>query len=550
MRRVDNRRRTDGVTVSLQNPELDKDDFNLLNSMRRSPVKETSSARNKAPRKPTAAKTVAFRVICMLWTGVFSIVAAGAADPVDIGSSRELFVDHYLIDDLRGLELRLGQFRDEGSVFKYDQPWEGAFSGYATVIKDGEVFRLYYRGKPGLKPDGEDEVTCYAESRDGATWTRPRLSLYEFNGSRDNNIILQEPGVTHNFSPFLDTRPGVPRAERFKALGGIIHRNPGGGLFAFGSEDGIHWHKLDSRPVITEGAFDSQNVSFWSVSEQCYVAYFRTFTAGVSTAYEWRLDGLRSVSRATSKDFRKWTKTTPMQFEPPQNEHIYINQTHPYFRAPHLYIGLAVRFMPKRAGISAEQAEVLKVVPAYYKAAKDVSDVVLLTSRGGTRYDRTFREALLRPGLRLQEWVSRANYPALNVVPTGPEEMSVWVNQDCAQPTAHLRRYTLRLDGFASLHAGYAAGQMTTKPLRFSGSRLVLNFATSAAGSLRVEVQDDSGVAIPGFSLEECVELLGNSVEREVHWKAGPDVSRLAGKPVRLRFVMNEADLYSLKFNP
>jgi hypothetical protein len=126
--------------------------------------------------------------------------------------------------------------------------------------------------------------------------------------------------------------------------------------------------------------------------------------------------------------------------------------------------------------------------------------------------------------------------------------MSVYVNQDYAQPTAHLRRYSLRLDGFASLHAGYLGGEMVTKPLTFSGNKLTLNFSTSAAGGVKVELQDIDGKPLPGFALDDCQEQIGNELERVVSWKGGDDVSSLAGKPVRLRFVLKDADVFAFQF--
>jgi len=126
--------------------------------------------------------------------------------------------------------------------------------------------------------------------------------------------------------------------------------------------------------------------------------------------------------------------------------------------------------------------------------------------------------------------------------------MSLYVNQNYGQPTAHIHRYSLRLDGFAALHAGYAGGEMLTKPLTFAGKELELNFATSAAGSIRVEVQDAAGQPIPGFTAGECLDTIGNETGRTVQWKAGSDVSALAGKPVRLRLIMKDAELFSLRF--
>jgi len=89
---------------------------------------------------------------------------------------------------------------------------------------------------------------------------------------------------------------------------------------------------------------------------------------------------------------------------------------------------------------------------------------------------------------------------------------------------------------------------MLTKPLRFAGRRLVLNFATSAPGGIRVEIQDASGKPVPGYTLGEARETIGNEIERVVSWKNGSDVSGLAGKSVRLRFVMKDAELYALRF--
>jgi hypothetical protein len=157
-------------------------------------------------------------------------------------------------------------------------------------------------------------------------------------------------------------------------------------------------------------------------------------------------------------------------------------------------------------------------------------------------------EGFLRPGIGMENWVSRTNYPALNIVQTGETEMSFYVNQNYAQPTSHLRRYSLRIDGFSSLHADYDPGGMTTKLLTFSGSKLVVNFSTSAAGYIIVELLDNKGNAIKGYTADDCIPLTGNEITRIVEWKKGSDISALQNIPVKLRFRMKDADLYSLRF--
>ena len=482
-------------------------------------------------------------IATILWCqGDYSIGAE--VEALELGARRELFVDHYLIDKLDNVRLVLNRPRDEGVALQFDKPWEGLFCGYATVIRDGDLYRLYYRGRSDAGADGDEgEVTCYAESSDGIQWTKPELDLYEVQGHKTNNVVLAAAApVTHNFSPLLDTKPGVPADERFKAIGGIVTS----GLKIWKSADGIRWHPLAEEPILTKEMvpfkhmFDSQNLAFWSEVEEKYLLYFRVFEGGV-----------RRICRAESDDFLHWSEPVLMEYRHQGGdapiEHLYTNQTHPYYRAPHIYLSVAARFMPGRQVLTDEQAEAIHVNPKYFK---DTSDAILMSTRGGKVYERTFLSSFVRPGIGAQNWVSRTNYPALNVVQTGPTEMSVYLNQDYAQPTAHLHRYSMRLDGFASAQAAYAGGELLTKPLKFEGRRLSMNFATSAAGSIRVEIQDAAGQPIPGFALEDAREQIGNEIERTVSWQSGDNVSSLAGQAVRLRFVIKDADLYSLQFQP
>lgn len=478
------------------------------------------------------------------------VAAAGAAAPppaaegvIDLGTRRELFVDRFLIARLSGgAALRLAAPRREPDALTLDRPWEGPFSNYVTVIKDGSRYHLYYRGLPRSGADGSTaETTCYAASTDGLRFERPDLGLFEIAGSRNNNSILAGMApFSSNFSPVLDTRPGIAESHRFKALAGTQRS----GLVAFHSADGIRWKKMREEPVFRDGVFDSQNLAFWSPAEQKYVMYFRTFKPIGKTRYRW-------VSRATSDDFLNWSAPREMTFGEAPPEHLYTSQTHPYFRAPHIYVALAARFLPGRQVLAEDEARALQVDPGYYK---DCADTVLMTSRGGTSFDRVFLEAFLRPGLGLRNWVSRNNYAALNTVETGPEEISFYTLSDYGQPTVHLRRYSLGMDRFAGIEAPYAGGELVTRPLRMapgsSGNRLLVNFATSAPGGVRIELQEESGTPIPGYTLADSVELIGDRIERAARWKEkGPDIAAtIAGRPVRLRMVLKDATLYALRF--
>ena len=300
------------------------------------------------------------------------------------GTQRELFIDSHLIGKLSGdAKQHLHQPNPREVVITTDAPWEGNTCAYYTIFRDRNLFRMYYRGShwdTNTKKSTHPEVTCYAESKDGIHWTKPKLGLFEFNGSKENNIVWDGIG-THCFVAFKDNNPKCSPEARYK---GIARGRPRGkkGLYVFQSPDGIHWKLMHPEPVITEGAFDSQNLAFWDAYTKQYREYHRTFVSGK-----------RSIMTGTSKDFIHWTK-----------------------------------------------------------------------------------------------------------------------------------------------------------PLIWSGSELVMNYSTSAAGTVQAELQDAQGVPLPGFTLDDSELMYGDSLEQPMLWKNNPDLGKWAGTPVRLRFVLKDADLFSLRF--
>ncbi len=148
-------------------------------------------------------------------------LTALAAEPINIGSRLELFVDHHVVDRTTGdLELYVHRPQPQEVVLVTGKPWEGNTSAYYTLFQDGDRYRMYYRGSnfdQAAKKATHDEVTCYAESRDGIHWTRPDLGLYEFDGSKKNNIVWDGIG-THCFVVFKDGNPKAPPEARYKAI--------------------------------------------------------------------------------------------------------------------------------------------------------------------------------------------------------------------------------------------------------------------------------------------------------------------------------------------
>ena len=477
----------------------------------------------------------------------------------DIGDRRELFVDRFLIDRLENTSLRLHEPIPGGTAIRTDRPWEGPANFGICVIHDGGRYLMYYRAfslKDGRDQDG---VACVVESRDGAEWTKPALGVVSRPDWPGNNTIGTTDGVAEfafPCAPWVDMRPGVPAGERIKLakcvpVSGIPHTamsDPGGAkrLVFWGSPDGFRFHKLDPQPeLVTDlnNAFDGGNTMFWSEAEGRYVLYFRWYEGQWGTGY-------RTMARTTSRDLLHWTAPVPMTYGNTPREQFYVNNTQPYFRAPHIYIAPAARFMEGRRVVTDAQAETIglhRTGGHFYGG--DCADGVLLTSRAGTTvYDRTFMETFVRPGPGASNWVSRTNYPLTGIFPAGPDRMMFFVTRHYMQPTWHIERLLLRTDGFASVSAPWSGGEMVTRPFTFAGRELEINYRTGAAGYVRIELQDAEGEPVAGLTLADCPEIIGDEIGRVVAWKQGTDVSRLAGRPVRLRFVMKDADVFALRF--
>ena len=378
-----------------------------------------------------------------------AVTCVAEAEPIDIGSRLELFVDTFLIDTMTGVRLHLHTPIPREPALVHDEPWEGNSCCYHTVFRDGDVCRAYYRASQydiRTRKFVGPQVTCYAESDDGIHWRKPDLGLFEYNGSKSNNIVWMGVG-THNFTPFRDENPACPPAQRYKALA-----SGKGGLVVFASPDAIHWTLVSEKPCITKGAFDSQNLAFWDSVRGEYRDYHRGFQKGV-----------RDIMTCTSRDFLTWTDPVWLDFADTPPEHLYTNAITPYVRAPHLFVGFPKRFVPSRRN---------PINPH-----PGISDGVFMSSRDGVHFKR-WREAFIRPGLQPERWFSRNNMMAWGIlvteshVPGLPEELSLYSTENYASldSCVRLRRYTLRLDGFVSINASMDGGEFVTKALVFQGS--------------------------------------------------------------------------------
>ncbi len=459
------------------------------------------------------------RVLLMISLAML-VSAVQAQLAIDIGSHLEPLWDDHLIEKMDGVELMLHHPVPQEEVFRFDAPWEGDTSAYVTVFHDGSKYRMYYRGSSGTVK--HPEFTCVAESVDGIHFTRPKLGLFDFDGSKENNIVWMVAGG-HAFSPFKDSNPGAKPEEQYKAVAPMNAEGTGNALFAYTSPDGYRWKQIGDQPVITDGNFDSHNLAFWDARRGEYVCYFRGYR-----------NHLREIKCSTSKDFVHWSAPVWVEYTGAPPEQLYTNAITPYFRAPHIYLGFPKRIVLGRKAIESHPID-------------GVSDGVFMSSRDGMTFHR-WPEAFMRPGLDPMNWTDRNVMAAWGILELKPGEISIYYSQHYRHTSAHMVRTTVRTDGFVSINAGYGGGEFVTKPLTFAGKELVINYSTSAPGGVVVEIQDAASEPIPGFTMDDCPPIYGDEIERVVKWKGGSDLSSLAGEPVRLRVKMKDADLYSVRF--
>ena len=443
-----------------------------------------------------------------------------------------------------------------------DGAWEGVHNCYGGIVRVGDTYRLYYRACHGKVcfdlPSGREpavSVICVAESRDGIRFTKPSLGIYEYGGSKENNIVFMREDKLDNFSVFYDENPACPKDERFKALAKYYGERPQ--LQYYASEDGYHFRFV--RFIDIKGTFDTYNVTFWDKKTAQYFLYYRNFHRpdGTPTLYEAKneLVNIRDVSVATSKDFLSWQDHGRIRFEKGQADiQLYTNQIGRYAREENTLIGFPVRYRYRVDGESSfcempmwERRS--RVIERFGREGAALTDCTVMTSHDGFLFDRR-EEAFLTPGVEdAANWQYGDCYTVYGLVETtsdrvgAPDELSLYVGENYRIDNVNFRRYTVRLDGFFSWYADARGGEVLTRPLTVAGERLGLNFATSAISDLQVSICDLQGNPIEGY---ESAALFGNSTDRTVRFEK--PLAALVGREVRLRFRLCDCDLYSFAF--
>ncbi len=478
--------------------------------------------------------------------------------------SKELLWDLSIAESHSGIYKKMHSPVRKGSILDCTEAWEGEHCCYGQMIFDGEKYRLYYRGSGAndgvwKTQNGSHGVWCVAYSYDGKTFEKPDLEIFEYNGSRHNNIIMKWDGeFIDNFSIFLDTNPACPPEKKYKAMSGYTYNWEANdvALKLFTSPDGLHF-TYDGDMLRGQGKFDSLNICFWDADIEKYRLYMRDYhqldrAKALDCEFETHV---RDVQIAFSDDFVNWTKPTPLSYgDDPYEFQLYTNNVFKY-ASTDLFLAMPTRYVDR--SVDAPNYKYLPdirgfrpmLIEKYGRSGTAITETMLMTSRDGINFERT-PEAFYTSGLENGEnWVYGDGYFVYGTINTAsdfegePDELSIYVGKGYRARPLNFERYTLRNDGFFSWRADFCGGEAVTKPFTFDGGELHLNFSTSALGYLRIEVLDENGNAIEGY---DSGRLFGNSTDRPCDFEK--PLSELANTPIRFRISMRDADLYSFKF--
>ncbi len=445
------------------------------------------------------------------------------AGPVDVGARRQLLFDDWLTARREKVEIVVTPPRKTGRVFlRADRPWERLLvNAWHTIMQDPDPldpayrYRLWYEAYAGMGDLGS--MLAYARSRDGLEWEKPNLGLVEFEGSKENNLVFRGAlgHGQHGGTVFVD--PTAPPEERYRYfyLGGK-------GVCGAVSPDGLHWAPVaEDNDTLVQWGSDTQNTCFWDPDRQAYVAFLRSWSP-------------RMVSRTESKDFRTFPDPVlvlaPDELDPPDSD-LYNNAAIKYPYAANAYF----------------------IFTSLYHHPSDKLWVELAVSRDSVEWERPSREPFIPNGPE-GEWDSGVLYRGVGLLRMGDELWLSYYGRVATHNTYGDKEYqggysfaVSRLDGFASMNAGEELGELVTVPLVFSGKRLVLNLEVLRGGGAKVELQDEAGKPLPGFTQADCDQMVCDDVSRVVTWRGKSDLSALAGKPVRLRFVLRRCKLYAFE---
>ena len=503
-------------------------------------------------------------VLVFGWIGILAslpeaLPAQDADAPIPIRDRACLFLDDRFLAEQQGFTRtwHQGQPRPDVAVKEDGNPWERWPHMFGSTLYDPESqrYRMYYESaiSPSRTPPNSfTTYVCYAESQDGKTWTKPVLGLFDDLGSKNNNIVIHCAEFPKVFLDPLEKDPAA-RLKMFVYLNGRPPLHGGLGECLLASGDGLHWKFLGgfNKPEYAQadqGNFTDSFCFLYDPLQQRYMAYIRTFdknrlaeskdgrrrAVGISHSRKVNQDWspIVQVLAPDADDDAKVAALSKDPDRPDWAEHYCM----PFFVYGNHYLGmLSLLYLVDGAD------------------SNGGGDLQLTFSHDGdTWFRQPQRQSLIAPSPAAPDLFP--TYVSINgPVEIGDELWLYYTEANGAHPLApfekarsQIRAAVWRKDGFVSLDAADAA-VLTTKPLTFTGDRLVVNLKCAEGGRLRAAVLTVDGKPLPGFDLKDCVPLTGDQLHGVVQWNGRPDLSAINDRPVRLKLEVSRGSLYSIR---
>ncbi len=484
--------------------------------------------------------------------------------PLTIGGTRQLFIDDHIIESLDGVAKKLNQpTKHSGNpvlsrISEGKPAWEAGMPlSFASVLYDERqrLFKMWYSLHRGSGGD-EESVLCFATSPDGIRWHKPLLGMFEYRGTKKNNIVMPHSGLACGV--FIDPRETDP-AKRYK----MVHMWRDYKVYASHSADGLRWTPYNGgQPVFFKSpGHDSHMIAYWDKALGKYVAIIRDRTGRIRDVRPrlvsdaagrrgWRKlwdpqknrspenHSIRRVSQIESPDFVHWTGYRVIlgadADDPLNQDQFYNMEVLPY---ENLRIGLMTVFS--------------------YDPDRCRGAVQLTFSRNGRNWHRTAnRDVFLPLSQRPGDFDWGGIYPLQAPLVVGDE---IWIYYTGVgvdhnhRPPPNVMGFPngiglakLRLDGFVSVDAGANEGTLTTRPFVFGGNKLVIN-AKPRTGRVLVEILDADGKPLAGFNKHDCDPVHEDHIRQTISWNGESDLASVAGNPIKLRFYLKNAKLFSFR---
>lgn len=468
----------------------------------------------------------------------FYLTSKPAVIRIDVG--RQLFVDNFLIATTNlTRKFHYPEYHASSPVLVPDQAWEkqGAKGGFAAPFSDGVwydeaegKFKMWYMAGGGTYATSGAGITCYAESTDGISWTKPALNVVS------GTNIVRRGSVRDASTVWLDKQESnaSARYKMFEVSGGAGHW----AYHYLTSTDGKAWRdnatpsgSVADRSTVYRNPF--RNVWVWSMRHNVRVHSGDPYTVRARDYMEHRDPAAgNKAAKADLKNF--W-------FGPWPNE-----QKHPHYSnndgSPGIYNQDAIPY----------ESIMLGLFSVWQGPENDVcnrdgvikrNQIMLGYSRDGYSWLREDMNPFLAVDENPTAWNNANLQSAVGSPMIVGDKLYFYLSGRKLVDGSEIVTTglaTLRRDGFASMSG---SGELQTEPMRFKGKYFFVN--ADVRGNLLVEIQDRNGNAIEGFSRTDCKAVTGDGTRLAVTWKNGKTLEALENTTIRVKFYLADGDIYA-----